>query len=122
MLIRYKRSYEKIAMGLLSFVPSEKDLKRLQQTIKRYEEDDRWQLFLWKDEDIIGIIGIEMDQDHQTAILHHVSVNPSYRGQGVGREMVQALSDLLGPDVNLRPTDLSNEFFNKCLQSTSFKE
>ena len=30
MLIRYRKNYEKIAMGLLSFMPTEKDLKRLQ--------------------------------------------------------------------------------------------
>lgn len=114
MLIRYKRSYEKIAMGLLSFVPSEKDLKKLQQTIKKYEEEETWQLFLWKDEDIIGIVGIEVVNENK-AILQHVSVNPSYRSQGVGREMVHALMDLLGPHVELEPSDLTNEFFNKCL-------
>lgn len=40
MLIRYKRSFEKIAMGLLSFMPGEKDVKQLQQTIKSYEMDE----------------------------------------------------------------------------------
>ncbi|HWO97501.1 MAG TPA: N-acetyltransferase, partial [Bacillus sp. (in: firmicutes)] len=33
MLIRYKKNYEKIAMGLLSFMPTEKDLKALQKTM-----------------------------------------------------------------------------------------
>ena len=115
MLIRYKRSYEKIAMGLLSFVPSEKDLKKLQQTIKKYEEEESWQLFLWKDEDIIGIVGIEVVSETK-AILQHVSVNPSYRSQGVGREMVHALMDLLGSHVEIEPSDLTNEFFYKCLE------
>jgi len=45
MLIRYKKAYEKIAMGLLSFMPNEKDLKKLQQTMKNYESEDNWQLF-----------------------------------------------------------------------------
>lgn len=115
MLIRYKRSYEKIAMGLLSFVPSEKDLKKLQQTIKRYEEDENWQLFLWKDEDIIGIIGVEIDEVNHQAIVQHVSVNPSYRKQGVGREMVTALTDLVGHEYPLTSSDLTNDFFNKCI-------
>ena len=58
MLIRYKKSFEKIAMGLLSYMPSEKDLKRLQHTIKQYDTRRYWQLFLWKvDEDIIGLLG-----------------------------------------------------------------
>ena len=37
MLIRFKKSYEKIAMGLLSFMPTEKDVKTLQLTMKEYE-------------------------------------------------------------------------------------
>lgn len=43
MLIRYKRSFEKIAMGLLSFMPGEKDVKQLQQTMKSYEMDENRQ-------------------------------------------------------------------------------
>lgn len=45
MLIRYKKSFDKIAMGLLSFMPDEKDLKKLQQTKQLYETEDNWQLF-----------------------------------------------------------------------------
>ena len=40
MLIRYKKSMEKIAMGLLSFMPEEKDVKKLTVTMKAYEEND----------------------------------------------------------------------------------
>ena len=29
MLLRYKKAFEKIAMGLLSFMPQEKDVKKL---------------------------------------------------------------------------------------------
>ena len=61
MLLRYKKTYEKIAMGLLSYMPSEKNVKKLQETIHTYETDANWQLYLLKkDEDFIGIIGIEM--------------------------------------------------------------
>jgi len=113
MLFRYKKAYEKIAMGLLSFVPSEKDLKKLQQTIKQYEEDEDWQLFLWKEEDIIGIVGVHIEGE--TAELYHVSVNPSYRNQGVGRRMIQALKDTLGEKYQLVPTKQSKDFLEKCL-------
>ncbi|TCP31699.1 riboflavin biosynthesis RibT protein [Scopulibacillus darangshiensis] len=115
MLIRYKKSYEKIAMGLLSFVPSEKELKKLQETIKNYEEEDHWQLFLWKEEeDIIGIIGVSVEDDR--AYLRHVSVNPSHRGLGVGRKMVSALQRLLGEKYTIVPTDLTEAFYEKCLK------
>ncbi|HET7521748.1 MAG TPA: N-acetyltransferase, partial [Bacillales bacterium] len=77
MLIRYKHSHEKIAMGLLSFVPGEENLKQLQQTINEYESNDDWQLFLWKEgDDVTGIIGIRTVDD-ETAELQHISVNPS---------------------------------------------
>ena len=114
MLIRYKRTYEKIAMGLLSFVPSEKDLKNLMQTIKNYEEDDNWQLFLWKEVDIIGIIGVKLNED--TAELKHISVNPSHRQQGVGRRMVNALQEMIGSKYRIIPSEQTKEFYEKCLK------
>lgn len=46
-------------MGLLSFMPTEKDVKTLQLTMKDYEAKDDWQLYLWKqNEDFVGIMGI----------------------------------------------------------------
>lgn len=46
-------------MGLLSFMPTEKDVKTLQLTMKEYEAKDDWQLYLWKEnEDFVGIMGI----------------------------------------------------------------
>lgn len=114
MLIRYKKNYEKIAMGLLSFMPSEKDLKKLQNTIRLYEEDDNWQLYLYKEDDIIGAIGIKIKEN--VAELRHISINPSYRGQGKGKAMVKALSNQLG-NMEIRPTEYTVEFFEKCDQS-----
>jgi riboflavin biosynthesis RibT protein len=113
MLIRYRKNYEKIAMGLLSFMPTEKDLKKLQQTIKHYETNDNWQLFLWKEEeDIIGIIGILLRDGH-VAEIQHISVNPSHRHQGVGKQMVKALKDMF-PDYELRANEFTAAFFDKC--------
>ena len=48
MLIRYKKTFEKIAMGLLSFMPNEKDLKKLQQTMKEYETEESGIFFYGK--------------------------------------------------------------------------
>ncbi len=115
MLIRYKKNFEKIAMGLLSFMPTEKDLKKLLQTIKQYEEDENWQLFLWKEEDIIGIIGVSLQND-QDIQIHHICVNPSHRHQGVGRNMVKAIKELM-PEKTIIPTEETSSFFKKCDQS-----
>ena len=113
MLIKYKKSFEKIAMGLLSFMPDEKDLKKLQNTVKSYETDSDRQLYLWKQgEDFIGLIGIDLDG--KTVTVTDLSVNPSHRGQGVGREMVNCLKHLYeGYAINSR--DVTREFMAKCL-------
>lgn len=113
MLIRYKKTFEKIAMGLLSFMPNEKDLKRLLQTIKQYETEEKWQLFLWKvDEDIIGLLG-GVWVDDQTFQIQHISVNPSHRQLGVGKNMVKACKELF-PDKSVTANDTIKAFLNKC--------
>ncbi|KRE05638.1 MULTISPECIES: GNAT family N-acetyltransferase [Priestia] len=113
MLIRYKRNYEKIAMGLLSFVPTEKDLKKLQQTMKEYEQNEHWQLYLWKqEEDIIGIVGISMI-DKSLIEVQHVSVNPSHRQQGIGKKMIKALKEMY-TTAQIKPSEIIAPFYGKC--------
>ncbi|MGG3998340.1 GNAT family N-acetyltransferase [Anoxybacillus kestanbolensis] len=112
MLVRYRKNYEKIAMGLLSFMPNEKDLKQLQQTMKNYETNDDWQLFLWKEEeDFIGIIGAIV-REHAVEV-QHISVNPSHRHQGIGKQMVKALKELY-PNKSLCANDMTAPFLDKC--------
>ncbi|MDQ0232905.1 GNAT family N-acetyltransferase [Metabacillus malikii] len=116
MLIRFKKSFEKIAMGLLSFMPAEKDLKQLQQTIKQYETAEDWQLFLWKqDEDIIGAIGVIFNGEN-TVEVQHISVNPSHRGQGIGKQMVNALKEMYKHKTVI-PNHETEAFFEKCLDT-----
>ncbi|MBU8907880.1 GNAT family N-acetyltransferase [Desertibacillus haloalkaliphilus] len=114
MFIRYKQSYKKIAMGLISYMPKEKEIKKLQETIDRYETDDRYQLYLWKeDDDIIGVLGLFVDED-TTAELCHLSVNPSYRQEGIGRKMIAALQEIVPGE--LRANEDTIEFFEACMQ------
>ena len=112
MLIRYKKNYEKIAMGLLSFMPTEKDLKNLQNTIKQYETEDTKLLFLWKEEDIVGIIGTSI-LENDIVELQHICVNPSHRYQGIGKKMVKALKETF-PGKTLKPNEYTAAFFEKC--------
>lgn len=112
MLIRYKKSFEKIAMGLLSFMPDEKDIKKLQQSMKSYETEESKHLFLWKeDDDFIGLIGIEVHGN--TAVLVDVSVNPSHRGQGVGRMMVTSVRGFY-PGYEFDARKETAQFLAKC--------
>lgn len=112
MLIRYKKAFEKIAMGLLSFMPSEKDLKKLQNTMKQYETEEDWHLFLWKEEDIIGLLGL-LYVSPDIYEVQHISVNPSYRYQGIGKNMVKALHDMF-PDKQIRASESTAPFIEKC--------
>ncbi|OEC02273.1 acetyltransferase [Lysinibacillus sphaericus] len=119
MLIRYKKAFEKIAMGLLSFMPNEKDIKKLTETIQSYENDDNWVLYLWKKNDeYVGIVGLVTD--NHTATIQHVSVVPSYRGEGVAKEMLQEVAEL-GQYEQLRATDETREFVRKCIQCNEEK-
>jgi riboflavin biosynthesis RibT protein len=113
MLIRYKKTFEKIAMGLLSFMPDEKDLKKLQITMKEYETEENWQLFLWKEEDIIGLLGVLFDHAGNQIIIQHISVNPSHRFQGIGKKMVKALKEMYADKVII-PNENTAPFIEKC--------
>ncbi|MDM5247139.1 MULTISPECIES: GNAT family N-acetyltransferase [unclassified Lysinibacillus] len=114
MLIRYKKAFEKIAMGLLSFMPNEKDIKKLKETIHSYENDDNWVLYLWKKNDeYIGIVGLVTDSNN-IATIQHVSVVPSYRGEGVAKEMLQEVAEL-GQYESVRATEETRKFVQKCI-------
>ena len=113
MLTRYNKMFNKIAMGLLSFMPNEKDLQKLQMTMNQYETEHDHQLFLWKeDEGIIGIIGV-LFLDRHLIQIQHISVNPSHRGKGVGKKMLKALKKL-HPDTSFIPDENTVVFFDKC--------
>lgn len=112
MLIKYKKPFEKIAMGLLSFTPEEKELKILKQTMQLYEENQERQLFLWKqDKDIAGLIGIEIKE--QCFLVLHISVNPSFRGEGVGHAMVTRIQQLQEPLAMCATMETKN-FLSDC--------
>lgn len=112
MLYRYKKSFEKIAMGLMSFMPRERELKKLQQTMHIYEENPDWQLFLWKKEDdFVGLLGIKVDETSYT--IHHISVNPSHRGEGIGHEMIVKIQQIM-QDREMIATEETAAFLRKC--------
>ncbi|KAB8138380.1 GNAT family N-acetyltransferase [Gracilibacillus oryzae] len=115
MLIRYKKRLEKIAMGLLSFMPDEKEVKRLQDTIKEYESNDHWQLFLWKvEEDILGAVGVIVSTEDNEVIVQHITVDPSHRNLGIGKNMVQAVKEYY-PSLQVKPNVQTEKFLDKCI-------
>src|SRR5690625_2447737 len=118
MLIRYKKDLEKIAMGLLSFMPELKDIKVLQQTIKEYEENENWHLYLWREEDILGTIGVRIE-DNINAVIQHISVNPSHRNLGIGKKMVEEIKKMYQEKLAVCADELVEEFYNKCLSTSN---
>ena len=113
MLVRYKKALEKIAMGLLSFMPQEKDVKRLMETIQQYEQQENWMLYLWKrGEEYVGIVGVLVEETAGT--IQHITVIPSYRGEGVGLKMLQELCDL-GLFTEIKANEETEPFIQKCM-------
>ena len=94
MLVKYKKTFKKIAMGLLSFMPTERELKKLLHTMQRYEDNPTWQLYLWKkEEDIVGLVGVEVAGD--SFVIQHMTVDPSHRREGIGRAMAEEIQQLM---------------------------
>lgn len=116
MLTKYKKTYKKVAMGLLSLVAAKKGIKELQELILAYEEKPEQQLYLWKEgENITGLIGVEA-RDGQYIIMH-LSVNPSHPGEETGYQIIDSLrQQMRGQDMKLsRETAL---FLAKCRNMT----
>src|SRR5690625_7640248 len=119
MLIRYKKNQEKIAMGLLSFMPEEKDVKLLQHTMKEYESNPEWHLYLWKeDDDVVGAIGLKI-KDDLNVIIQHISVNPSYRNMGIGKKMVEEIDKMYGEKYDVCAGEETQDI---CQKSTNAEE
>lgn len=104
MLVKYKRDYQKIAMGFLSYLPDLDVLSHLQTELNLYTEDDSHALFMYREtpqDDFSGVVGIEKSGD--TILVRHLSFSPSVRSQAT---QFQALDDLhkLYPDISLMGT------------------
>ncbi|RKD72908.1 riboflavin biosynthesis RibT protein [Sinobaca qinghaiensis] len=114
MFMKFKPAQRKIAMGLLSYTPEEKSIKLLLETVQKYETESSWELFLWKEkEDIVGVIGI-VNETENTVRLQHLCINPSYRGEGLGRKMVEVMQQRL--QKNMVPSDAVKSFLESCQQ------
>ena len=95
MLVKYRSSHNKVAQGLLSLMPKEHELKHLQQTMQRYQQDPNWEMYLWKEEEkYIGIIGISIQKDG--FLIQHLAVIPSFRGEGVGKAIISEIQKIYG--------------------------
>ncbi|WP_318766076.1 N-acetyltransferase [Lactiplantibacillus carotarum] len=103
MLVKYRKDYEKVAMGLLSFIPDFKELSHLQTEMQWYLATDNHQLLLWRqaDGDFSGVIGIEVGPDF--ILVHHDSLSPEERTTANQQQMLDELAALY-PDKRVMGT------------------
>lgn len=93
MLVQFKSDFDKIAMGLLSYIEDLKATTRLKEEMELYKEDEDRELYLWKSaetDDFCGVIGIE--KNDEMILIRHISVNPSYRNEGIAGKMIDAVA------------------------------
>ncbi|WP_461239543.1 reductase [Paucilactobacillus sp. N302-9] len=97
MLIKYRDDYEKITMGLLSFVPELKNIKRLKAEMNWYTSGEDRALYLWRSEDehFTGVVCIETGEHY--ILVQRLSFTPAER---TGRNIFALLSAI----SNLAPT------------------
>lgn len=108
MLVKYRNSQNKIALGLLSLMLKERDTEQLQQTMQRYEQNPDMEIYLWKEEEkYIGIIGIEVQA--KEFVIRHVAVLPTFRGEGIGRAMVNEIQNSYS-DLTMMATEETESF------------
>lgn len=84
MLISYNEDYEKITMGLLSYISDFKDPERLLEELSLYEDDPNRKIYLWQSEEtrnLIAVLGIEEEKD--IVLLRHIAIDPSFRKEGL---------------------------------------
>ncbi|WP_203641118.1 N-acetyltransferase [Levilactobacillus andaensis] len=92
MLLKYRSDYQKIAMGLLSLLPSFKDWDRLQRELAWYQGGEDRTLYLWKDEhdDFAGAVGTETQGDY--LIVRLITLMPDKQSPLNNRRMLDQLA------------------------------
>ncbi|MTV81210.1 N-acetyltransferase [Secundilactobacillus folii] len=103
MLLKYRADYEKVAMGLLSFVPTLKKIDRLQAELQWYQDSDARQLLLWKDmnQDFSGIVGVEIRP--KFVIVRLIALTPAVRDENQTNTILDELQDMY-PDQRIMGT------------------
>lgn len=79
MLVQYRSDYEKIAMGLLSFVPDLKKIDNLKAEMNWFTQNEQRSMYLWRNENehFIGIVCLE--QGDNFVLIRRLSFTPTDR-------------------------------------------
>lgn len=92
MLIECKNDKEKVAMGLLSYLPDFKNLNNLKDEIQLNKNSPEFRLFLYRDQNpnFVGVIGTQWDG--KFIIIRYLSLVPDYREPKYEAEAVRELA------------------------------
>lgn len=101
MLVDYKKDNEKVAMGLLSYLPDFKNLENLKEEIKLNRDSNEFKLFLYRNEDnnLVGVIGTQFTDNF--IIIRYLSFAPGFREKSYEKSV---LSDLVNNYPKMRIT------------------
>lgn len=93
MLVKYKKDYEKIAMGLLSYLPDLRNFKNLQEEMSLYDNSGEFFLYLFRDKesDLIGIVGIQLLEHF--VLIRYLSLAPGFRNHEYEQAIIRDLRE-----------------------------
>lgn len=118
MLVPYRKNQQKIALGLLGFHENLKEHQSLLKELHTYESSPEYELYCYYHEgsnNIQGILGVELTNP---ITVHDISLNPSYRGEKVGFQMLDELQNLY-PNDAIQGTPATNRYLEKWRESTT---
>lgn len=91
MLTVYRKDYEKIVMGILSFAPHLHDVERVREEMK-WSLQNGQQIFLWQSEDEDHYTGVAIvEEGDNYALIRWLSFTPSERS---GRNVYGMLTEI----------------------------
>ncbi|MEI5992270.1 GNAT family N-acetyltransferase [Enterococcus crotali] len=114
MLTYYRKEQRKIAMGLLSFHQKLTEYQSLLKEIDMYETEADLHLLFWipaGEQNIQGIVGIEVETS-EAMIIHDISINPSFRGEKVGFDILNEVVELY-PEMKIYGTLATSAYLSK---------
>lgn len=88
-------------------------LDKIQETLSAYQQPDHSLIGCRVDGKLVGILGAKMKDNMAT--IHHIAVLAAYRGQGIGKLLIQELLKRFAIGFLFAETD--NEavgFYEKC--------
>lgn len=81
------------------------DPEFLEKTIKQYTSNDSLEIYGYEvDGTLLGIVGFSLNEEERL-VIHHISVDPEYRGMGYGRGQILELLELKNPKIISAETD-----------------